>query len=50
VLPVNAACLSCSPQHLVNIVVRARRVHMPKLVFRSGSTLDRSPHAAIGLM
>ena len=38
------------PQHLVNIVVQAWRLHMPKLVFRSGSTLNRSPHAAIGLM
>jgi hypothetical protein len=38
------------PKHLVNIAARAWRVHMPKLVLRSGSTLNRSPHAAIGLM
>jgi hypothetical protein len=39
-----------APSVLVNIAVRASRVHMGKLVFRSGSIPNRSPHAAIRLM
>lgn len=38
------------PSVLVNSAARAERVHMRKLVFRSGSKFIRSPHATIGLM